>query len=98
MHWIAPSERDTASDTLEKRLWNAADQFRANSGLTAAQYSAPVLGLIFLLFAETRFARRRTQLESAGASSPSCGLKALLCWSISILAIRGWGRVSTRWL
>ncbi len=69
MHWIAPSERDTATDTLEKRLWNAADQFRANSGLTAAQYSAPVLGLIFLLFAETRFALRREQLESAGASS-----------------------------
>jgi type I restriction enzyme M protein len=69
MHWIAPSERDTATDTLEKRLWNAADQFRANSGLTAAQYSAPVLGLIFLLFAETRFAQRREQLESAGASS-----------------------------
>jgi len=62
MHWIAPSERDTASDTLEKRLWNAADQFRANSGLTAAQYSAPVLGLIFLLFAETRFAKRRAEL------------------------------------
>jgi type I restriction enzyme M protein len=69
MHWIAPSERDTATDTLEKRLWNAADQFRANSGLTAAQYSAPVLGLIFLLFAETRFALRREQLESTGASS-----------------------------
>src|SRR3989338_7916348 len=62
MHWIAPSERYTATDTLEKRLWNAADQFRANSGLTAAQYSAPVLGLIFLLFAETRFAKRRAEL------------------------------------
>jgi type I restriction enzyme M protein len=62
MHWIAPTERDTASDTLEKRLWNAADQFRANSGLTAAQYSAPVLGLIFLLFAETRFAKLRATL------------------------------------
>ena len=69
MFWIAPSEKDLASDALEKRLWNAADQFRANSGLTAAQYSAPVLGLIFLLFAETRFAQRRAQLESAGASS-----------------------------
>jgi len=69
MHWIAPSERDTATDTLEKRLWNTADQFRANSGLTTAQYSAPVLGLIFLLFAETRFALRREQLELAGASS-----------------------------
>ena len=69
MHWIAPTERDTVTDTIEKRLWDAADQFRANSGLTAAQYSAPVLGLIFLLFAETRFAKRRAELESAGASS-----------------------------
>lgn len=69
MLWIAPSEKDLASDALEKRLWNAADQFRANSGLTAAQYSAPVLGLIFLLFAETRFAKRRAELEFAGASS-----------------------------
>ena len=47
MHWIAPATRDTANDALEKRLWDAADQFRANSGLTAAQYSAPVLGLDF---------------------------------------------------
>ena len=69
MLWISPAEKDLGNDALEKRLWNAADQFRANSGLTAAQYSAPVLGLIFLLFAETRFAKRRAELESAGASS-----------------------------
>ncbi|CBK41866.1 protein of unknown function [Nitrospira defluvii] len=46
MQWIAPSEKDTATDALEKRLWDAADQLRANSGLTSAQYSTPVLGLI----------------------------------------------------
>jgi len=73
MHWIAPSERDTATDTLEKRLWNAADQFRANSGLTAAQYSAPVLGLIFLLFAETRFTQRRTALLPSPAGGGGAG-------------------------
>lgn len=33
---------------LEKRLWEAADQLRANSRLTAALYSFPVLGLIYL--------------------------------------------------
>jgi len=54
MQWIAPSEKDTATNTLEKRLWEAADQLRANSGLTAAQYSSPVLGLIFLRFAEAK--------------------------------------------
>jgi hypothetical protein len=32
MHWIAPSEKDTATAALEKRLRDAADQFRANSG------------------------------------------------------------------
>ena len=35
MHWIAPTEKDAASATLEKNLWDAADQFRANSGLKA---------------------------------------------------------------
>lgn len=69
MHWIAPSEKDAANDTLEKRLWAAADQFRANSGLSAAQYSQPVLGLIFLRFAEVRFAKQRAILEKASASS-----------------------------
>jgi hypothetical protein len=54
MRWVAPSEKDIATATLEKRLWDAADQFRANSGLKSQEYSAPVLGLIFLRFAEVR--------------------------------------------
>ena len=69
MRWIAPPEKDTATVTLEKRLWDAADQFRANSGLKAQEYSGPILGLIFLRFAEVRFAARRAQLEQAGASA-----------------------------
>jgi type I restriction enzyme M protein len=69
MHWIAPSEKDAASASLEKQLWDAADQFRANSGLKAQEYSGPILGLIFLRFAEVRFAAQRAKLEKAGASS-----------------------------
>ncbi|MBI5861935.1 MAG: SAM-dependent DNA methyltransferase [Rhodocyclales bacterium] len=69
MLWIAPSEKDVASTSLEKRLWDAADQFRANSGLKAQEYSGPILGLIFLRFAEVRFAIQRTKLEGASASS-----------------------------
>ena len=69
MQWIAPAEKDSATSTLEKRLWDAADQFRANSGLKAQEYSAPVLGLIFLRFAEVRFAIQRGALEKAGGSS-----------------------------
>ncbi|MBK9182081.1 MAG: SAM-dependent DNA methyltransferase [Ignavibacteria bacterium] len=69
MNWIAPSEKDAASGSLEKRLWDAADQFRANSGLKAQEYSGPILGLIFLRFAEVRFAIKRTDLESVATSS-----------------------------
>src|SRR5438045_2728331 len=68
MNWIAPSEKDAANDTLEKRLWAAADQLRANSGLSAQQYSQPVLGLIFLRFAEVRFTARRVLLQKAETS------------------------------
>ena len=71
MQWIAPSEKDTASATLEKQLWAAADQLRANSGLKAAEYSAPVLGLIFLRFAEARFALQRAKLEAASTVARS---------------------------
>jgi len=69
MQWIAPSEKDSATTTLEKRLWDAADQLRANSGLKPQEYSGPILGLIFLRFAEVRFAALRTKLEAAGSSA-----------------------------
>jgi type I restriction enzyme M protein len=69
MHWVAPSEKDNANAVLEKRLWDAADQFRANSGLKAQEYSAPVLGLIFLRFAEVRFAAQRAKLEKTKTSA-----------------------------
>ncbi len=40
---------------LEAELWDAADQLRANSKLTSNQYCMPVLGLIFLRYAYSRF-------------------------------------------
>lgn len=69
MKWIAPSEKDTANGSLEKRLWDTADQFRANSGLKAQEYSGPILGIIFLRFADVRFAAKRAELEKAASSS-----------------------------
>ncbi len=68
MHWIAPSEKDTDNAALEKRLWDAADQFRANSGLKSQEYSAPVHGLIYLP-AEARFdyLLNRPEAENIGA-------------------------------
>lgn len=73
MHWIAPSEKDSASTSLEKRLWDAADQFRANSGLKAQEYSGPILGLIFLRFAEVRFTIQRSKLTLPSPSGRGAG-------------------------
>ena len=49
---------------LENELWEAADQLRANSRLTAAEYSMPVLGLIFLRHADNRFKAYLPEIEA----------------------------------
>lgn len=41
---------------LEKDLWAAADNLRANSDLKSSEYATPVLGLIFLKFADNKYA------------------------------------------
>lgn len=40
---------------LEADLWRSADTLRANSDLKASEYSTPVLGLIFLKFADNKY-------------------------------------------
>jgi type I restriction enzyme M protein len=67
--WIAASSKDAEVSLLEKNLWDVADQFRANSGLKAQEYSGPLLGLIFLRFAEARFSIQREKLIKAGGSA-----------------------------
>jgi type I restriction enzyme M protein len=47
---------------IEDRLWDSADELRANSGLKESEYSIPVLGLIFLKFADNRFAALEGEL------------------------------------
>jgi len=42
---------------LEDELWSAADNLRANSDLKASEYGTPVLGLIFLKFADINYRR-----------------------------------------
>ena len=44
------------NNQIEKHLWAAADEMRANSKLKASEYSVPVLGLIFLRYADHKFA------------------------------------------
>lgn len=52
---------------IEKRLWSAADELRANSKLKSSEYSVPVLGLIFLRYADHKFTIARKEL--AGKST-----------------------------
>jgi type I restriction enzyme M protein len=58
---------------LEKRLWEAADELRANSHLNSAQYSTPILGLIFLKFAEFKFNTAAAKLEKKQSSRRAVG-------------------------
>jgi type I restriction enzyme M protein len=58
---------------LESRLWDAADELRANSGLKASEYASPVLGLIFLRFADARFEAARERIEAKGSARRKVG-------------------------
>ncbi len=47
---------------LKDRLWKTADQLRAGSGLKSTQYSAPILGLIFLRFADSKYSKYEDEI------------------------------------
>jgi type I restriction enzyme M protein len=54
------------SNTIESRLWAAADELRANSKLKSSEYSVPVLGLVFLRYADHKFQAAAKELAGAG--------------------------------
>lgn len=60
---------------LEKRLWDAADELRANTGLTSQEYSRPVLGLIFLRYAEFRFQLAKQRMADKASGQVESGEK-----------------------
>jgi type I restriction enzyme M protein len=53
---------------VEASLWEAADQLRANSNLTATEYSMPVLGVIFLRHATNRYLSALQSIEADQAA------------------------------
>jgi len=59
---------------IEKNLWNTADNLRANSSLTAAEYKDPLLGLILLRFAQNRFEEAKLQIEKNLPINPRTGI------------------------
>jgi len=57
------------TNDIEKRLWAAADQLWANSSLKPSEFSAPVLGLIFLRYADHKFSLAESEFAKTRALS-----------------------------
>ncbi len=55
---------------LETELWASADNLRANSKLTAAEYKDPVLGLILLRYAQNRYQQAKLNIEASLPETP----------------------------
>src|SRR6266571_3072310 len=58
---------------VASHLWDTADELRANSHLKAAEYSIPVLGLIFLKFADSRFSQVEAELVGTSTGRREIG-------------------------
>jgi type I restriction enzyme M protein len=67
------SARNERLKRLFDRLWGAADELRANSSLRSVDYSTPVLGLLFLRYADYRFGQVEKELAGAGGGRRSVG-------------------------
>ena len=52
-------------EAIEKRLWGAADTLRANSNLASNQYFLPVMGLVFLRHAYSRYLAVRDEVTAS---------------------------------
>ena len=51
-------------EAIEKRLWGAADTLRANSTYASNEYFLPVMGLVFLRYAYSRYLSVRDDIEA----------------------------------
>jgi len=60
---------------LETELWDAADDLRANSKLTAGEYKDPLLGLVLLRFAQNRYEDAKVEVENKLPINPRTGEK-----------------------
>jgi type I restriction enzyme M protein len=61
------------NNQIERRLWDAAEELRANSKLKSSEYSIPVLGLIFLRYADQKFAAAQKELAGKGTGRRQVG-------------------------
>lgn len=60
---------------LEKELWDAADELRGNSKLTAGEYKDPLLGLVLLRFAQNRYEDAKISIAKSLPINPRTGIQ-----------------------
>ena len=65
---------NTEIKNLEKELWDAADELRGNSKLTAGEYKDPLLGLVLLRFAQNRYEDAKIKIEKNLPVNPRTGI------------------------
>jgi hypothetical protein len=66
MQGMSSTERSRQLESIrevEKRLWAGADTLRANSNFASNEYFLPVMGLIFLRHAYSRFLKVKEEIE-----------------------------------
>jgi type I restriction enzyme M protein len=73
MHWTEPATSDDSHAELEKKLWDAANQLWAGAALKPSEYSPTVLGLIFLRYADVRFAAVKEEIQPQAGSRRMIG-------------------------
>ncbi|RYZ84085.1 MAG: SAM-dependent DNA methyltransferase, partial [Proteobacteria bacterium] len=76
---------------VQETLWQAANQLRANSVLKASEYASPVLGLIFLRYADQRFAAVKERLEQ---QNPGVELEQMDYQAEGVMYLRETSRLS----
>lgn len=66
-------------EAIEKRLWSAADTLRANSNYASNEYFMPVIGLVFLRHAYSRYLAVKDEilagLPTRGGKTPELAKK-----------------------
>ena len=55
---------DTELKTLKDNLWHSADMLRAGAHLAANKYGQPILGLIFLRYADIKFKQHKAEIDA----------------------------------
>ena len=80
---------------LESTLWAAADQLRANSQLKSHEFSSPVLGLIFLRYADYKFTHAEEGIKKAGGKGKRRGVGKTDFQAIGVLFLRDAARYAS---